>query len=352
MKKLMIDVLRDSLKGALAGIAISLTFLFTVSQSSLTPIFLIQAVLFGITIGILISFVCSLFARTLSILPARFQRWLIFPDIIFYYLMSVAIFYEVTVNFGIFFSLTDFSRDEIFYISLGVGVVSVMTGLLLANASQIEERLRLEKSCRELAVLEERNRIARELHDSVSQNLFGINLTLSSLDSLLEHDPEQVRRVIGHLKEMVGDVQTEMRLMIYGLRPPALAEKGFFEAVESLANLYKTRYNLNLVCQIRGSDERISEKTQLALYRILQEALNNIVKHSRATKAAVELKRNAAVLVLTVRDNGGGFDTASVQSGHLGLEMMRERARQNQGEFSISSVPGSGTEISIRIHTD
>jgi signal transduction histidine kinase len=212
-----------------------------------------------------------------------------------------------------------------------------------------DERLRLEEKNKELAVIEERNRIARELHDSVSQSLFGISLNLNTLELILQNQPEQAGALIRQVKEMVEEAQREMRLMIYGLQPAVLREKGFFEALETLCELFGSRYQLEVISLLEGDETKIDHKTQLALYRVIQEALHNIVKHARATKAKVSLTIQEGEAVARIEDNGQGFDERQTKGSGLGLAGMKERIAALEGDFHLSAAPGEGTTITVRV---
>ena len=242
------------------------------------------------------------------------------------------------------------SLKTAFYSSMGVGIVSAMICFYFEYLTIKDERIRLEEKNKELAVVEERNRIARELHDSVSQSLFGISLNLNTLELILESQPAKAKALIGQVKEMVEEAQREMRLMIYGLQPSVLREKGFFEALETLGELFSTRYQLEVTSLLEGDETRIDHRTQLALYRVVQEALHNIVKHARATKAQVSLTIQEGEVVARIEDNGQGFDTsARSEAPVLAWRGMKERISALQGDFHLNPVVGKGTTITVRI---
>ena len=125
---------------------------------------------------------------------------------------------------------------------------------------------------------------------------------------------------------MVEEAQREMRLMIYGLQPAVLREKGFFEALETLGELFSTRYHLKVTTLLEGDETRIDHRRQLALYRVIQEALHNIVKHARATEAKVILTIRKDEVVARIEDNGQGFDERQTKGSGLGLAGMKERS--------------------------
>ncbi len=189
----------------------------------------------------------------------------------------------------------------VLYISLGVGVVTVMIQLYYTD---LEQKIKLEKENKKLAVVEERNRIARELHDSVSQNLFGISLNLNTLPAIMESDQKRAINMIEQLQDMVQEVQTEMRLMIYQLHPLNFRDKEFYESIESLISLYKKRYKIDIEYKLQGDEDGLEEKEQLVLYRVLQESLNNIVKHANADIIKISIYIDGDSAELKVVDDG------------------------------------------------
>ncbi len=346
------DLLKDILVGGLAGIGVSFTISFATGGSLLNPYSWIGNAIFGFFIGIFITagniLVMSLIDR---IIPKRFQ--LLGLVLALSYIISVFIFYFATflikTTFYLVYGIPDWV--ELFPISLGVGVASIMITFFFMYAEEKEELLRLEQENRELAVMEERNRIARELHDSVSQNIFGIRLNLNTLDFISEKDPRRAHEINRLLQGMVEEVQTELRLMIYELRPADLSEHGFFEALESMVSLFRVRYNLDILIDLKG-DEILDSRKQLALYRVLQESLNNIVKHANATKVNVSLILQQGKGQLLVCDNGKGFTNHDLldeyESKHFGLKGMKERVAEMGGEFSVQSDTGVGTMVKVK----
>jgi signal transduction histidine kinase len=268
----------------------------------------------------------------------------------FSFVISTLIFYFTTFlikrSFYNAYAIPDWVN--LFPISLGVEVASMMNAFFFIYTEQKDELIRLEQENRELWVMEERNRIARELHDSVSQNIFGIRLNLGTLDYVTDQDPQRAHEINKLLQGMVEEVQTELRLMIYELRPATIAEHGFFEALESMVSLFRARYNLDILTDLQG-DETLDSRKQLVLYRVLQESLNNIVKHAGATKVNVSLYLQQGRGRLLVRDNGKGFNCNDLSDGaiHFGLSGMKERVAEIGGEFSIQSADGAGTTVKI-----
>lgn len=329
------------------GIGISLMFMLTVE--GLPPMFsrFITYTILGLVAGLFISSSYLITKRFFSRFRAYNEH--LFLRITHSYLVCTLAFFLVASAMT-FLSRSIFpSFKTALFTSMGVGIISAMICFYFEYLALKDERLQLEEKNKELAVIEERNRIARELHDSVSQNLFGISLNLNTLELILQSQPEKAKALIGQVKEMVEEAQREMRLMIYGLQPDILREKGFFEALETLGELFSTRYHLEVASQLAGDETKIDHRTQVALYRVIQEALHNIVKHARATKAKVLLTIKKGEIVARIEDNGQGFDEHQAKSSGLGLAGMKERVSALQGDFHLKTVAGKGTTITVRI---
>jgi NO-binding membrane sensor protein with MHYT domain/two-component sensor histidine kinase len=197
----------------------------------------------------------------------------------------------------------------------------------------------------------ERRQLARELHDRVGQNLtaLGINLDILRSRGKDREDAEVLARLddsialVDSTADAIDDVMAE-------LRPPMLDDHGLFAALQWLANQVLRRTGIDVL--VRGDDPapRLAPEAEIALFRIAQEALNNIAKHARATRIMIELHVAGTECVLSVSDDGAGFDPqALLQRGH-GLTMMRERAQSVGGHLEVRAAPGKGTEILIRMH--
>jgi len=221
---------------------------------------------------------------------------------------------------------------------------------LLANqAGRLIENSELHAKAREVAVLEERNRLARELHDSVTQVLFGLTLNLESAASVLSRNPEKAASLVTRSKEMAAEALAEMRSLIFELRPAALQEKGLAMALSNHVNLFRRRHGIDVSLTLEG-DERLPPDAEFALYRVAQEALNNVAKHSRAQHVRVRLKLQPDEARLEVCDDGIGFDpNAGTRGGSFGMIGMRERLSEVKGFLEVESMPGRGTCIRGRI---
>jgi signal transduction histidine kinase len=202
----------------------------------------------------------------------------------------------------------------------------------------------------ELAVLQERNRLARELHDSVTQTIFSITLTAESARILLDRDPAKVAAQLDRLQELAKDALAEARSLIYHLRPQTVAEEGLIPALRRQIDERQDRDGLTVALHLEGVEEaetRLPSETEEGLFRIAQEALNNVAKHAQTDQAEVTLRLTDESVSLLIEDHGVGFDPDAVgrQTTHLGLTSMRQRARVMGATFAMKSEPGSGTSI-------
>ena len=202
----------------------------------------------------------------------------------------------------------------------------------------------------ELAVLEERQRLAQNLHDAVNQSLFSAGLIAEVLPRLWERNQPEARRSLEDLRRLTRGAQAEMRALLAELRPSTLVDSNLSELLRLLGNAFTGRTNIPVTVTV-NSESSLPAETQVAFYRICQEALNNIAKHAKASQVEMELHyvEQPRKLVLHIRDNGRGFDTAEqAPSGHYGLGMMRERAETAAAELTIASQPGAGCDVTIR----
>ncbi len=209
--------------------------------------------------------------------------------------------------------------------------------------SKANELLR-EKTAQE-AVSAERTRLARELHDAVTQTLFSATLIADVLPELWDKNSAEGYRRLEELRQLTRGALAEMRTLLVELRPNALTEiplptllRQFTEALSG-----RTRINIQLDC---GGDRKLPANVQISFYRIAQEALNNVVKHAKATQAVVTLQVDGVVR-MSIADNGVGFDPTTITADHLGLKIMRERAEAIGAKFNLYSDPGEGTQISV-----
>ena len=200
------------------------------------------------------------------------------------------------------------------------------------------------------AALEERQHLARELHDSVSQALYGIGLGARTARTLLDRasPPERVAEWLEYVLSLAEAGLTEMRALIFELRPESLETEGLIVALEKQAAALRARHEISLHTTL-GEEPDVSLETKETLYRIVQEALHNTVKHARATSVELSLRHGTDGIVLEVSDDGVGFDPSEDFPGHLGLRSMRERVSRLRGSLKIDSAPGTGTRLCASI---
>lgn len=202
------------------------------------------------------------------------------------------------------------------------------------------------EQARTLAALEERQRLARDLHDSVTQTLFSASVIAEMLPILWSREPEQVDSNLDQLKQLTRCALTEMRSMLTELRPPALVNSELAELLEDLTDSWTSRTKIPVALKVRNSGTLTADE-QIALYRITQETLNNVAKHAAATHVSVRLCVDATYFELGIEDDGRGFDPACVPMGHFGVSIMRERAEAIGATFQIDSAPDAGTRLRI-----
>jgi signal transduction histidine kinase len=219
---------------------------------------------------------------------------------------------------------------------------------LAAHAAIAIENARLYERSRELSIVEERNRLARELHDSVTQTLFSLSLTAESAAALAESDPDRAREQLVTVQRLAAEALKEMRSLIFELRPAELDVDGLVATLRKRIDVLRRVYRKDIELRVRG-ERRLDPSAETHVFRIVQEALHNGLKHSQAERLEVELAMQDGRVLVDVRDDGIGFDPEAAQrrSGRLGLTSMQERARALGGKLEIRSRPGAGTDVRI-----
>lgn len=229
--------------------------------------------------------------------------------------------------------------------------------VLQSLASQVAvaiENARLYREAGQVAALQERQRLARELHDSVSQALYGIALGTRTAVSLLAQggmEAEQttaLREPLNYVMSLAEAGLAEMRALIFELRPESLAMEGLVAALTRQADALQARHGIGVITRF-GDEPDVPLPVKEALYRVAQETLHNVVKHAQASRVEVGLVIDGATVILEVKDNGRGFDTQLSFPGHLGLRSMRERVEGISGTFYMDSKPGQGTCIRAEV---
>ena len=226
---------------------------------------------------------------------------------------------------------------------LSEGEVTLLK-IVADQASAIAENARLFTDAQAQVALEERQRLARELHDSVSQALFGIALGARTARDYLARNPEAARAPLDYVLQLAEVGLAEMRALIFELRPEALEQEGLIGALAKQATALRARHGIT-VDEVFDAEPEVPIAVKEALFRIAQEALNNTAKHARASHVELHLTSAGEALVIEIRDDGAGFDAGAQFPGHLGLQSMRERALRLGGNVEIVSVVGKGTIV-------
>jgi len=251
---------------------------------------------------------------------------------------------------------TESGHDEI-------GLLARQLNLLTEHLEEDEQDLerlhesntRLTDQVRALAVVEERNRLARELHDSVKQHLFSLAMTASAVRTHYQLLEQAGKPVPPELVEMVQEIETaaqtaqrETTRLIEDLRPGPLQERGLVAALNDFALIFGARQHLLVYFDVQCNDQWLPPVVTEALYRVAQEAMHNVARHARATRVDMQLRCTEHRVTLTIEDNGVGFDTGRTRKG-LGISSMQERLITNGGRLTVESHPGIGTTVRAEI---
>ena len=204
----------------------------------------------------------------------------------------------------------------------------------------------LNQQAKELAVMQERQNLARNLHDAVNQSLFSAGLIAEVLPRLWERDQAEARQSIADLVRLMRGAQAEMRALLAELRPATLTDSDLNDLLHLLGNAFSGRTNVPVEIA-RTEGLILPAEVQVIFYRVCQEALNNIAKHAQPTLVQISLEHKGTLIVMIIRDNGQGFDTDQIFTGHYGISMMRERAEAVGAPLAITSQIGHGTTVSL-----
>lgn len=218
-------------------------------------------------------------------------------------------------------------------------------GQLSQKLNRMAEQLQnLLQSRQKLAILEERNRLARDLHDSVKQHIFVIALQVGTARLRLEHGQHigEAQQRLAEADRVLHQVQDELKTLIRELRPVALEGKGLRPALQELVIQWQRQTGIPVNLQVSGNDA-LPVLVEEALFRVAQEALSNVARHSHATDVQVQLANNSDQVALSLADNGRGFDAATSDRKGVGFLSMRERMQALGGDVEIESQPGKGT---------
>jgi len=239
----------------------------------------------------------------------------------------------------------------------GIGVVHTQPGcftdhqadlaLTVANQAAITMvNAQLYEQAQSLAALQERQRLAQNLHDAVNQSLFSASLIAEVLPRLWERTPEEARESLEDLRRLTRGAMAEMRGLLAELRPLVLTDTDLSDLLRQLADAFTGRTNIPVTVTVKGQGSLPAE-VQVALYRLCQEGLNNVAKHAKASQVTIQLQYKDNSVTLQIGDDGSGFDPAHIPSGHYGLSIMHERTKAIGADLSIISRPGEGANITI-----
>lgn len=221
---------------------------------------------------------------------------------------------------------------------------------LLAELQDVHRQLQAYAGqAEELAVAQERNRLARELHDSVAQTLYGLTLqSEAAARKLAAGQVDQVADDLRFFRTSAQQTLQETRLLIFELRPPILDESGLAAALRARIEAVERRSGIRVRLDLDDVGD-LPSPVETALYRIAQEALNNVLKHAAAGQVTLSFNRSGKTLCLEIADDGRGFDPQNVAHRGYGLANMRERAEQVGGSLTLSTVPGQGTTLTVEV---
>jgi len=228
-----------------------------------------------------------------------------------------------------------FSEDEI-----------QLAETIAADISRLVDSTWLQEKDRQAAAGEERRRLARDLHDAVTQTIYSASLIAEVLPSVWERNPTEGQRNLVKLRQLVRGALAEMRTLLFELRPASLAAADLTTLLRHLGDAFTGRTRIPVTYQLVENKPPPTE-IKIVLYRIAQETLNNVTKHSEATQVLIELQSERNQVNLTVRDDGRGFDQNHVAEEKLGIQIMNERADEIDARLEVSSSPGKGTQVSI-----
>ncbi|MFI6081946.1 GAF domain-containing sensor histidine kinase [Streptomyces sp. NPDC051217] len=225
-----------------------------------------------------------------------------------------------------------------------------LLGILAQHAAIALTNARLYERSRELTIAEERSRLAHELHDAVSQKLFSLRLTAQAVSSLIDRDPARAKGELQQVADLAAEAADELRAAVVELRPAALDEDGLVHTLRTQIQVLDRAHSAHVTfdsCGIRA----LPASQEEAMLRVAQEALHNALRHSGAERVDVTIARRGQGAVLSITDNGKGFEPRTVRRAgrHLGLVSMRDRSSGVGGRLTVQSAPGQGTTIEMEV---
>ena len=222
-------------------------------------------------------------------------------------------------------------------------------GRLSAEFNQMADQIETQiDTVRDLTRLDERNRLARDLHDAIKQQLFGLNLTIGSVASIVEAKPDVAQKRLGQASDMTQRILEEMDAIIQQLRPASLEDRGLATAIQDLVDQWQGQTSIPVELNIVGERE-LPLQLEQGIYRITQEALNNIARHAEAQHVNLLLDYGLEKLQLVITDDGKGFDRSKTKATSHGLRNMEERSAELGGKLTFNSQLGKGTALQLRV---
>ncbi len=256
------------------------------------------------------------------------------------------------VKSGMRQELTDRTGELTRLLDVSHDVNVKLEGLLADQAAVAIENTKLHEEAGQVAILEERQRLGRDLHDSVTQALYSMLLFADATQlALAAGKQSEATENLSQVRKMARQAMADMRLLIYQLHPPLLEKEGLAAAIHARLDAVESRAGLRTEFRVEGECE-LAPALQRELYRIAQEALNNVIKHAKAEHVLVELICADHRCRMTITDDGSGFDVSTAQqSGGMGLRNITERAQQISATLNLESSPNAGTRVSIEVNT-
>lgn len=327
--------------------------LYFVVQSALTLTLLLlpphsdfYAVFFGI-----------LSVQTIRVFPRNIAfRWIAAFSLLTGVALIIGLGWIDAMPFIVLYTALNFSLAYFVVLKKQAESTQQKSQILLEELQQTHRQLQEHATqIEELAVMKERNRLARDLHDSVTQSLYSLTLfTQAARERADVGDLKQTNRSLARIAETAGQALKEMRLLVYELRPLALENETLVEVLQQRLDLVERRSGVQTRLQVEG-EINLPDNIEDELYHIGQEALNNALKHAQATSVTVRLSQSADnhALRFQVMDDGCGFDPEATEGGAgLGLLSMRERVENLGGSLEISSAPGQGTRVTVDLEME
>jgi signal transduction histidine kinase len=272
-------------------------------------------------------------------------------------LLMVAAFFEhfpldENLSYVIIYPASIFLVTGLVYLALQAEQAQSRSAALLADLQQANQKLQAYAlQVQELAAANERNRLARELHDSVTQTIFGLTLSAQAARILLDRDPSLAAGQLDHIQILAKNALSELRTLIQQLHPRAIDEEGLIPALRRLVSERQANNGLKINLKISG-DRRLPASIENELFNIAKEGLSNIVKHAQTDQAEITLRlEDGNSVLMCIEDAGIGFDSTQLRSlpGHLGLTSMSERIQDLGGTLEIESKPGKGTRVRVEL---